>query len=246
MNSPEINVKVGVLQRYIELESEIQSTTNWTEIFRGANLGRTLRSFLLVIGAAVSGARSLSTYLSIFFAQVGISDPYTINVVIGACSLLGSLPSPWLLEHLGRRVTILMGYAGLGICMLIIAAVGTGLGPEKSTAKHTLLIFISIWNFIYGGCIGGTVPTVSPEMHSVRLRSFGQAATVTVFEIFSFACTFATPYMISPSYGNMGLNICYFFFETARLTLEQIDEIFFAREKAWKTSLAANKKKVAG
>ncbi|KAK5312839.1 hypothetical protein LTR93_011188 [Exophiala xenobiotica] len=260
INSPEMNGMVGVLQHYIELEREIQSTTNWTEIFRGVNLGRTLRSFLLVIGAAVTGARSLSTYSSIFFAQVGISNPYTINVVIGACSLLGSLPSPWLLEHVGRRLTIVIGYAGLGTCMLIIAAVGTGVGPDKSTAKHTLLVFISIWNFMYGACIGGSVPTVSPEMHSVRLRSFGHAATITIFEIFSFGCTFATPYMISPSYGNMGLNICYFFFglsaismvlmfffipETARLTLEQIDEIFFAREKAWKTSLAGNKRKVA-
>ncbi|KAL2786716.1 hypothetical protein BJX66DRAFT_341932 [Aspergillus keveii] len=78
-------------------------------------------------------------------------------------------------------------------------------------------------------------------MHSVRLRTYGQAFATALYEIFSFAATFYTPYMLNAEYGDMGLNIGYFYFgptlliwvlvfafvpETACLSLEQIDKVF--------------------
>jgi hypothetical protein len=63
--------------------------------------------------------------------------------------------------------------------------------------------------------------------------------------------------MLDPNYGNMGTGVGYFYFavtfvvlllifffvpETARLTLEQVDDCFISGRRAWKTSLARNKK----
>lgn len=96
----------------------------------------------------------------------------------------------------------------------------------------------------------------SAEMHSVRLRTYGQASSATVYQIFGFAATFWTPYMLQPQYGNWGTNVGYFYFavnavsfaltflfvpETANLTLEQIDEYFMSGVPAWRTSIRKNK-----
>jgi SP family sugar:H+ symporter-like MFS transporter len=211
-NSPDILWKVNSLQHYIELERENEKTTNWTEIFRGLNLRRTLRSFLLVVAVAETGSRFLATYSTIFFAGLVITNPYKINMIAGACSLGGTLFSPFALEYLGRRVTLLTGYGSLAICMLIIAAVGSGLGSHNPSAQTTLVVFICLWNALYAAFLGVSVPIIAPEMHSMRLRTYGYAATITVFEVFAFQASFATPYMINPLYGNMGLNVGYFFF----------------------------------
>jgi hypothetical protein len=48
-------------------------------------------------------------------------------------------------------------------------------------------------------------------MHAVRLRGYGQAFAIAVYEIFSFGSSFSTPYMINAKYGNMGMNVGYVF-----------------------------------
>jgi hypothetical protein len=95
----------------------------------------------------------------------------------------------------------------------------------------------------------------SAEMHSIRLRTYGQANTTFIYNIFAFGASFWTPYMLNPAYGNMGANVGYFYFgvtvvfvilvfffvpETSRLTLEQIDDYFMSGRRAWSTSTKKN------
>jgi hypothetical protein len=109
--------------------------------------------------------------------------------------------------------------------------------------------------------IGNSQWVVSSEMHSVRLRTYGQVFAACVSSITSFAASFWTPYMINPEYGNMGTNVGYFYFgltvlsiitlffllpETGRLSLEAIDDIFTSGRLAWKTSLKQNKRIAKG
>ncbi|KAJ5191236.1 mfs monosaccharide transporter protein [Penicillium cinerascens] len=116
-----------------------------------------------------------------------------------------------------------------------------------------ILIFSSA--FVFGGFIGPSVWLASTEIHSVRLRTYGQANTTFFYEIFSFGVQFWTLYMLNVHNGNMGVNVGYFYFgltvavliltflfvpETARLTLEQIDDFFLSGSKAWKTSTKKN------
>lgn len=67
--------------------------------------------------------------------------------------------------------------------------------------------------------------------------------------------------MLQPQYGDWGTNVGYFYFavnvvsfvltflfvpETAKLTLEQIDEYFASGVPAWRTSIRKNKKLAKG
>jgi MFS family permease len=212
----EISAQVQEVLYDIQVQRERGATTKWTEIFHGTDLRRTLTSILILVGTAITGARFVGIYSTIFLAGVGISNPYAINCIVAACAFIGSLPSPFLIEYGGRRLTLLAGYAGMGTCMLILAAIGTALGAANSTAKSVLIAFLCLWSLVYGSCVGPSLATTAPEMHSVRLRTYGHAFACSVFEVFSFAAVFYTPYMLSVDYGNMGLNIGYFYFGELR------------------------------
>ncbi|KAK5216035.1 hypothetical protein LTR72_010911 [Exophiala xenobiotica] len=259
--APIVTAQIEDINRHIELERQIAATTSWTEIYHGRNLVRTLTSCFILISLAVTGIQFVAPYAALFLESVGIKNPYLINVIIGLCILGGALWGSFALEYGGRRFSMLVGYSSLAVCMLIFSSVSTALGAGSEVAKNVVVVFLCLWAFLFGGFIGPSVWLASAEMHSVRLRTYGQANTTFFYNIFSFAATFWTPYMLSAEYGNMGVNVGYFYFgitlvvlvltfllvpETARLTLEQIDDHFISGRKAWKTSTARNKRIARG
>lgn len=210
-SSPVIAAQVRETQRYLELEKTMGATTTWTEIFRGIDLRRTLTSTLIATGVAICGSKFFSTYAAIFLAGVGISNPYHITLSFASCACFGGFISPFLLEYLGRRLNLLVGYAIMATCMLIVAIVGSTLGQSNQTTKIVCIAFVCLWGVAYGGFIGTSLTVAASEMHAVRLRGYGQAFAITVYEIFSFGSSFATPYMLNVRYGNMGMSVGYLF-----------------------------------
>jgi sugar porter (SP) family MFS transporter len=242
----------------LEFEITMSATTSWTEIFHGKYIRRTLISASILVSASFCGTYFIVPYAAIFLGGLGIQNPFLINVIMGACGTIGTSFGPLLVEYLGRRRTLLVGYALMACCMLIFSAVSTGLGSGTTRAENVLVAFICIWYFTYGCCILSAGWLASSEMHSVRLRAPGQAFVGLIAQVTSFAASFWTPYMLNKEYGNMGTNVGYFYFgltviiwmvmfwlvpETARLSLEEIDHIFDAGAPAWKSSLKKNRKK---
>jgi MFS transporter, SP family, sugar:H+ symporter len=254
--SPEIGAQIQEIQAAIEMERLISTTTHWTEIFHRNNLRRTLTAAAIPTAGSLSGGLAIFTYAAIFLAGIGIKNPFVINVVINCCIVAGTFVGPFTLEFLGRRRTILIGFTSMAICMLIFATVSSGLGQSSDVAHKVDVTVLCLWAFFFGGFVATSQWLGSAEMHSVRLRTYGQAFAITVNDIFQFGCNFWTPYMINVDYGNWGTNVGYFYFaievallvllflivpENARLTLEQIDDFFASGRPAWKTSLAKNK-----
>ncbi|KAN0117905.1 general substrate transporter [Hyaloscypha variabilis] len=256
--SEEVARQLEDTQMAISEEKELSSSTNWTEIFHRNFIRRTLIALAINICASLSGAFFIFSYTAIFLKGVGISSPIEISVIINSCVVVGGITGPVWVEYIGRRRTLLAGYSGMAVCMLTFSAVSTGLGGVKTAAARGVLIaFLCGWAFIFGGFISSTQFMASAEMHAVRHRTYAQAFTSMIGNVFSFAASFWGPYMLNVKYGNMGTNVGYFYFgleflalillflivpENARLTLEQIDEYFTSGRKAWKTSLARNKR----
>lgn len=141
--------------------------------------------------------------------------------------------------------------------MLILAVVASVLGQSGHATQIVMVLILCIWAFTFGATTGPISFVSSSEMHSLSLRTMGQAYATTIYQICAFGAAFWTPYMLNEDYGNMGTNVGYFYFgvtavifvltflflpETGRLSLEQIDEFFYTGGAAWKTSLKANKR----
>jgi sugar porter (SP) family MFS transporter len=260
-NCDTINQQLDTIQNHLQAEEYRQKYLHAFEIFRPYHIRRTFVSALILVGLAISGIAFITPYATLFLANVGVNNPYLVNVYIGLCTLAGALVGPALIEFAGRRLTMISGYTGMGLCMLIFAAVNTAMGEDNQAAQRVLVAFVCIWSFIFGGSIGPASWVASPEMHSVGLRTYGQAFSTAIYQIFSFAASFWSPYMLNIDYGNMGTNVGYFYFgvsvvmlilifsfmpETSRLTLEQVDDYFQTGRPAWKTSLRQNKQVSSG
>ena len=261
--SEDVSVQVRDVQLTIAEEKKISSTTHWTEIFHRHNIRRTLIAMAINCCAPLSGAFFIFSYAAIFLRAVGIHSPLEISSIVNACVVLGGITGPIWVEYLGRRRTLISGYVGMAICMLIFSATSSGLGgvAHSAAARGVLIAFLCGWAFMFGGFIASTQFMASAEMHAVRLRTYGQAFVSGISNILAFGASFWGPYMLNPKYGNMGTNIGYFYFglevialvllflivpENARLTLEQIDEYFASGRKAWRTSLSRNKRIARG
>ena len=254
--SDEITAQVKEVQNYLEFERVTSSTTSWTEIFHRHNIRRTLLSMFVLVATNLAGVQFVAPYTAIFLGGLGIKSPFLITAIIAMCFFAGSLVGGIVIEYAGRRLGMLAGYSIMATCMLIFSAVSTGLGSTNPSAEHVLVAFLCIWAFTFSGFVAPSAWVASSEVHSVRLRAYGQAATTNMNYIFGFASQFWTPYMLSKQYGNMGTNVGYFYFgltvivltlvfifvpETARLKLEQIDDYFESGRPAWKTSIGRNK-----
>lgn len=254
--SEAVDVKISETQNYLEFEKATSSTTSPMEMFRGQNLRRTLLGAFILVIPCLGGTFFIIPYTAIFLGGLGIGSPFLITVIVNICLFAGTFISGFSLDHLGRRLSLIVGLSIQAACMLIFSAVSTGVGIQSKTAQNVLVAFLCIWCFFFSGFTAAVVWVGSAEMHSIRLRTYGQALAIFVNATFGFSAQFWTPYMISPQYGNMGTNVGYFYFgllvillivtvifvpETARLKLEQIDDYFASGVPAWKTSLARNK-----
>lgn len=253
--SVEVTKQVDDVQQHLDFQRRIDATASWAEIYRGTNLRRTAVSALILISLPLTGIQFVAPYAALFLNGVGIENPYLINAIVALCIFGGAFIGPLVLDYGGRRFSMLVGYVLMATCMLILSSVSTALGENDSAAQNVVVAFLCIWAFVFGGFIGPSVWLASAEMHSIRLRTYGQANTTFFYQIFAFGATFWTPYMLNPEYGNMGANVGYFYFgvtvvvvilvvffvpETSRLTLEQIDDYFESGKKAWSTSTKKN------
>lgn len=260
--SREVDMQIRVVQVALEEEERLSATTRWTEIFHKNFIRRTFTSVAVNVGGTLSGAFFIFTYAAIFFEEIGgFSSSIEISLVINCCLLAGLIVGPTFVDSLGRRRTILTGYVGMMVCMIIFAGVGSGLGSETKAARDVSVTFLSLWSFVFGAFIASNQWLTSAEIHAVRLRTSGQAFNILITNTFVFGTNFWTPYMLNADYGNMGTNVGYFYFacefvafvilftflpENSRLSLEEIDEYFMSGRKAWKTSLSRNKRIAKG
>ncbi|CAI7576948.1 unnamed protein product [Penicillium pancosmium] len=254
-SSPTITAQIEEVKNNIKAERMVAASTSWLQIYQKSQIRRTITSALIMVGMSITGIQFVQPYATTFLKGVGISNPYLINVIIGLCILGGACLGPFVVEYGGRRFAILWGYSAMAACMLVLSSVSTAFGGV-GVSKMVIVILLSLWSFVFGGTIAPTAGLASVEMHSVSLRTYGQANTTVLYGLFSFGATFWTPYMLDPDHGNMGANVGYFYAavtvmiaclvfvlvpETAALTLEQIDDVFNSGVRPWKTSMAENR-----
>lgn len=262
--SPEsdaVRAQVAEIQTYLEFERVTAKTSSWVEMFHRHNIRRTLLSILLLVMPALGGTFFIIPYTAVFLGGLGIGNPFLITAIINLCIFAGSLFASFPVEYLGRRLSLILGLSIQASCMLIFSAVSSGVGTHAKVTQNTLIAFLCLWCFTFAGSTSPAIWVGSAEMHSVRLRTCGQALALCTNSIFAFSASFWTPYMINPKYGNMGTNVGYFYFvltlvlliltvifvpETARLKLEQIDDYFESKVPAWKTSIKRNKRIAEG
>ncbi|KAG0646972.1 Major facilitator-type transporter ecdD [Hyphodiscus hymeniophilus] len=234
--------------------------SSYLTCFKGSIGKRLLMGCALQALQQLSGINFIFYYGTNYFKQAGFqNNPYAIQIILTAVSIVSILPGLLLIDKAGRRTILLIGSIGMTITQIIIATIGTVIidpGMTSSNpnlaAQRANIAFVCFYVFFFEMSWGPCAWIVTGEMFPLKVRARCLSITTASNWLLNFVIAFVTPYMTDSQYGDLkskvfyvwlvfcaiGIFFVYFcIYETKNLTLEQVDELFLNVNKAWKSKL---------
>jgi sugar porter (SP) family MFS transporter len=249
----------ALIEELAEIEANHQyelslGPSTYKEIFVGSpHLGRRiLTASGLQMLQQLSGCNFILYYGTTFFQNIGVQSPFVIQLVINVVNVTSTIPGMILVEVLGRRRLLMIGATGMAVSQLIVASVGTAL-PDSQVGRLVLIVFVCIFLFFFASSWGPVVWVVTSEIHPLKVRAKAMSISVASNWILNFAISFGTPYLVNagPGYVNLAMKIFFVWgaccaaavvfvwfmvYETSKISLEQIDEMYERVDYAWKSA----------
>lgn len=249
----------ALIEEIAEIEANHQyelslGPSTYKEIFFGApHLGRrVLTASGLQMLQQLSGVNFVLYYGTTFFQNIGVQSPFVIQLAINIVNTFSTLPGMVLVETLGRRRLLMIGATGMAVSQFIIAGVGTAL-PEAQVARVVLIVFVCIYLVFFAASWGPVAWVVTAEIHPLKVRAKAMSVSVASNWILNFAIAYGTPYLVNVGSGYVDLASKIFFvwgaccavavvfvwfmvYETSKISLEQIDEMYERVDHAWKST----------
>ncbi|KAJ9143785.1 General substrate transporter [Pleurostoma richardsiae] len=262
------NEKAAIIET---LEIENQDPFRWTNVFKKDRVQTGWRALLAI--AALSANQWAGINVVVFYIATVLEDNVGLArntaLVAGGCINLafavGSLVPGLFLDRIGRRKPMMIGAVGMGFTLMIISILLSfkGTDKERVTSKACIAFFV-IYMLFFGASLNAIPWCYAPEILPLKARARGTSLAVMVNWVWVFTIVMVTPTMIANITWKawlvfMSCNFAiapmvYFWFpETSRLSLEEIDHIFIKEddnlvegEAATETSDSQSSEKVSG
>ena len=141
----------------------------------------------------------------------------------------------------------------MAVCQLITASVGSAIPDAERTANLVLTVFTSLFLSFFAASWGPVVWVVTSEIYPLKVRAKSMSISVFGNWILNFIIAYGTPYLVNPGpgYANLASKIffvwgafCvvgfvfvwYMVYETSKISLEQIDEMYERVDHAWNST----------
>ncbi|KAH7174833.1 general substrate transporter [Fusarium flagelliforme] len=220
-----------------------------------SNLGRrTLTGCGLQMLQQLTGINFVMYYGTTFFNTSGVSNPFIINLVMIIVNCVCTIPGLIVIEKLGRRKLLMAGALGQAVCQLIIGAVSTASETSsqdlRSASNMALIVCCAINVFFYATSWGPVTWVVTSEIFPLKVRAKAMSVSTTANWLLNFAVAYAPPFIMGRGADGFGLKIFFIWgtfcilaivfvwfmvYETSRMTLEQIDEMYERVQHAWES-----------
>ncbi|KAL8385078.1 hypothetical protein RB599_007103 [Gaeumannomyces hyphopodioides] len=241
-----LEAELGEMLAGIGEEERAARGVGFGDMFRGADLRRTLLCHAVIASQTASGIWFLIAYQTYFLIQGGVGRGFEYSIMttcVGFVGVnLGMLAMGRL--RLGRRAVLVAGAGACGLAQLGTAVAYTAAGAGSVAATNSLVAFLTLHKFFYNAGVGSASYPVATEVVSTRLRAQTVGSATSLGYVLAWLTSFCSPYFINPTELNWGAQYCYiwaasnficvvfFYFcmpETANRTLEELDEMFEAR-----------------
>lgn len=205
---------------------------------------RFLLALVLNGGQQLTGQGSLNSYTTIIYKKVFTSNSQIqlINALNGTFGILFTLNATWTVDRWGRKFLLIVGAAGMAICMFCVAPVETATPTLANGAKSepvgiAIVFLFFLFIFFYKPSWGATVWIWTSEVFSMNIRAQGmgmasqfqnvaQAILNQVFPIFLEHKGFYAFYMFGAINILLMLFVIFFIPETKGKSLEEVDQLF--------------------
>ncbi|KAK9427035.1 hexose carrier protein [Lipomyces doorenjongii] len=234
-----------------EHELEV-ARVSWRSLLKNDRL-QTTRRILLGAGSQFmqqwGGINVINYYLPVVFASLGVSR--RLSLILSGCNAINLMISTCvggtLIESIGRKPLMLWGALVQAICFALVAG-GLGNGSREWGCVAIAFVFGYYTTF---GLTWIAVPWMYPaEVNTQQWRNRGAGIATATNWICNYAVVLVTPvginniaweyYIVYAALNLAFVPVVHFFYEeTARLSLEQIDALFETKYSKGTSPLAS-------
>ncbi|KAL1963040.1 hypothetical protein VTN77DRAFT_8788 [Rasamsonia byssochlamydoides] len=250
--------EIGAIEQAIEEQRATLGIGFWKPFKAAATNRRVVRRLflgsMLFLWQNGSGINAINYYSPTVFKSVGVKGTNSSLLTTGVFGCVKmAVTFAWLLyliDHVGRRMLMLVGAAGGSICMWILGAYIKMAKPSQNQSNTitgggiVAMLFFYLWTVFYTPSWNGTPWVMNSEIFDPNMRSLAQACAAGSNWLWNFLISRFTPQMFATmDYGVyfffaslMILSIVFVFFlipETKGIPLESMD-LLFETKPVWR------------
>jgi len=225
----------------------------WLHMFSAPKMAyRILLGVTLQMFQQLTGANYFFYYGTVIFKATGINNSFVTQMILNGINFGSTFYGLYIVEHYGRRRSLIAGSFWMFLMFLIFASVGhfslDRNNPQNSESAGTaMIVFASLFIFGFATTWGPIIWTLVGELFPSRYRAKGMALATASNWLWNFLLAFFTPFItgdIDFLYGYvfagcnlLGLFLVYFFvIEGQGRTLEEIDTMYILGVKPWQSA----------
>lgn len=240
-----------IKQKY---EEEVRNgQVTWKQLFRAPTM-----KYRVAVGVALqalqqlTGANYFFYYGTTVFKGAGIQNSYVTQMILGGVNFGSTFLGLYLIEHYGRRRSLIAGALWMFVCFMIFASVGhfslDRQNPENTKpAGIAMVVFACLFILGFASTWGPMVWTIVAELFPSQYRARGMSLATASNWLWNFLLAFFTPFIVSAIDFRFGYVFAGCLFLAAGLvyfaviegqgrTLEEIDTMYLMKVKPWKSS----------
>ncbi|KAL7270831.1 hypothetical protein RUND412_006448 [Rhizina undulata] len=238
----DVEVYFNEIKEIVELEGSSE-TANWKLVFTSGptqNFRRVLMACWMMSMQQLSGVNSITYYVPTLLQSFLKTSRYTSLWVGGLTSVISitfALLPVFAMDRIGRIPLLVGGATAQSVCFIIVAAL-LARTPENSYAYgFGIIFFIYLYFAVFSATWLAGSWLYPAEILPLRVRGSGASMAVVCYWMFNFLVVMITPTALKNIGWRMyvmyaifnawfAITIYFFYPETKRKTLEEIDLIF--------------------
>ncbi|KAJ4376036.1 hexose transporter hxt5 [Neocucurbitaria cava] len=250
------DIQLELEEMRVQLQAETKkgnAIQEWIGMWRAPKM-----AYRLAIGMGLqmfqqlTGANYFFYYGTTVFAGTGINNSYVTQMILNGINFAVTFYGLYIVEHYGRRKSLIAGSVWMFICFLIFASVGH-FALDRETPQNTekaataMICFACFFIFGFATTWGPMIWTICGELYPSRYRAKAMALSTASNWLWNFLLAFFTPFItgaIDFRYGYVfagtnilgGLIVYFFVIEGQGRTLEEIDTMYLMGVKPWESS----------
>ena len=198
----------------------------------------------------------LTSYITVYYGTSyfannvqGLPGAFILQVITNLVNVIMTFPGLWAIDRFGRRPVLLTGAIGMGVCQYIVAICGVATPITNFNSQAAQFAFICIYISFFASTFGPAAWVVTSEMFPLKTRAKCLSMTTAANWFFNWLLSFITPYLtgaLNPTQSNVFWiwgTFCWIaavftytmIYETKDMTLEQVNELYEAESRAWKS-----------
>ncbi|GIZ41885.1 hypothetical protein CKM354_000517400 [Cercospora kikuchii] len=208
---PYVQLEYNETYNQIAAEQDIHAGNSYWQILKDiftiqSNFQRFVLAIMLFLFHKLTGTDSLNYFAPRIFQIIGVSDGKSLLTtgVYGVVKFVTTIfYVGYLVEHVGRRLPLIVGATIQASCMLYLALY-VRFGPDSETVTGGtpaggIVGIIAIYLYAFGWSFGHSVAcyVVAAEIFPARIRSFCMSFCFFTNWIVNYGITRATPNMIT-------------------------------------------------